>query len=276
MSGRMLQQSTGYVPDMCRMPTSIPPVDLENAINALGGFCPGGEVRRFHAGINFLDRKHFVILSGLSGTGKMQLALKYARAVHGLTDMLMPDPFLTVCPVRPEWIDSTALTGYFDVLSNRYVVPPFLEAVMLATAYRESPVFVVLDEMNLARVEYYFSDVLSCIKTGAPLQLHSNGVPLEGSIGISIPSEIPLPSNLHITATINVDETTDPVSDKVLDRAIVIDMSAVQLREFLDNLITREPNLADARVACENRLVAASTDETTDDLMVQKILVRFL
>src|SRR5262249_31503745 len=152
-------------------------------------------------------------LSGLSGSGKTQLALKYARAVHGLKDMGDPDPLLSVCPVRPEWTDPTALTGYPDVLTNRYVVPSFLQAVMLALAHKDSPVFIVLDEMNLARVEYYFSDVLSCIETGEPLPLHSSGVPMEGTTGISVPAEVPLPPNLNIIGTINIDETTNPVSD---------------------------------------------------------------
>ena len=148
--------------------------------------------------------------------------------------------------MRPEWTDPTGLTGYYDVLSNRYVVPPFLEAVMLATAHDESPVFVVLDEMNLSRVEYYLSDVLSCIETGEPLQLHSNSVPLEGSTGISISAEIPLPPNLYLIGTINVDETTSPVSDKVLDRAVVIDLSNVEIGPYLTQL-------ADARAGAWER-----------------------
>jgi 5-methylcytosine-specific restriction enzyme B len=293
-------------PNMRRMPNSIDLVDIESAIAQLGGFYPGGEVGRFHAGLNFLDHKHFVILTGLSGTGKTQLALNYARAVHGITDPSGPDPFLVVCPVRPEWTDPTGLTGYNDVLSNRYIVPPFLEAIMLATAHRDSPVFVVLDEMNLARVEYYFSDVLSCIETGEPLQLHSNSVPLQGSSGINIPAEIPLPQNLYIIGTINIDETTNPVSDKVLDRAIVIEMSTVQLQGFLDSLEKRTPALKIARASCEERLTKAhdlmakhgtgfgyrvaeevvryhafaegtlksTSNEVVDDLMVQKILVK--
>ena len=151
---------------MRRMPTTIPVAEIEAAVKTSGGHYPHGEVRRYHAALNFLTHKHFVILSGLSGTGKTQLALRYARAVHGISDSKRPDPFLLVCAVRPEWTDPTGLTGYYDVLSNRYVVPPFLEAVLLATAHPDSPVFVVLDEMNLARVEYYFSDVLSAIETG--------------------------------------------------------------------------------------------------------------
>jgi 5-methylcytosine-specific restriction protein B len=291
--------------EMRRMPPSIPVTDIEAGVAALGGYYPGGEVCRFHGALNFLPHKHFVIVSGLSGTGKTQLALKYSRAVHGLKTGDI-DPFLFLCPVRPEWTDPTGLTGYYDVLSNRYVVPPFLEAVLLATAYRDSPVFVILDEMNLARVEYYFSDVLSSIETEEPLQLHSSGIPLEGTTGSSIPAELPLPRNLYVTGTINIDETTNTVSDKVLDRAIVIDMSAVNLAGFLADLEKRTPVLKDGRAFCEAYLVAAQDimsthgsgfgyrvaeevvryhafaaqhlKETpaaiTDDLMVQKVLVK--
>jgi 5-methylcytosine-specific restriction enzyme B len=291
---------------MRRMPRTIPFAEIEASVRALGGFYPGGEIRRFHAAMNFLEKKHFVILSGLSGTGKTQLALKYARAVHGVATDTAADPLLFVVPVRPEWTDPTGLTGYYDVLSNRYMVPPFLEAVLVATAHRQSPVFVVLDEMNLARVEHYFSDVLSCIETGEPLNLHSNSVPIEGSTGFKIIAAIPIPDNLYITGTINVDETTNPVSNKVLDRAVVIDMSTVDLTGYLAELVVASPELAVARTAAEPRLVAvqallvphglgfgyrvaseavrylafatdqlaAAPDEVLDDLMVQKVLVK--
>lgn len=293
-------------PTMQRMPASIPVADIEAAITAQGGYYPNGEVRRFHAALNFLSHKHFVILSGLSGTGKTQLALKYARAVHGLTSNTVPDPLIFECPVRPEWTDPTGLTGYFDVLTNRYVVPTFLEAVLVATAHSTSPVFVILDEMNLARVEYYLSDVLSCMETEGALQLHSNGVPLEGTTGASIRAELPLPANLFIIGTINVDETTNPVSDKVLDRASVIDMSAVDVSGFLASLESRIPDLKAARAASEAKLTAINElmqqhnlgfgyrlieefvryhafdalhlknppDEVTDQLLVQKVLVK--
>jgi 5-methylcytosine-specific restriction enzyme B len=292
--------------EMRRMPAAIPLADIEAAVTAMGGHYPGGEVARLHGGLNFLPGKHFVILSGLSGSGKTQLALKYAMAVHGVKEGEPPDPFLVVCPVRPEWTDPTGLTGYHDVLMDRYVVPQFLQAVLLAVAHRDTPVFVVLDEMNLARVEYYFSDVLSAIETGHPLQLHSNSVAYEGSGGVSVPDSIAIPPNLYIVGTINVDETTNPVSDKVLDRAIVLDMSNIDLVGFLAGLEARDPSLAGARAACEAHLTAVQTImeahglgfgyrvagealryhvfaaeklgsgavSVTDDLMVQKILVK--
>ncbi len=302
---RVWDDADAVSPHMQRMPETLSVSEIETGILKLGGFYPGGEVQRFHAALNFLPHKHFVILAGLSGTGKTQLALKYARAIHGL-DAEAPDPLLFVCPVRPEWTDPAGLTGYYDVLSNRYVVPPFLEAVLLATAHRHSPVFVVLDEMNLARVEYYFSDVLSAIETGEPLQLHASGVNLEGSTGTSVPAALPIPPNLYIVGTINIDETTNPVSDKVLDRASVIEMSAVDIKGFLAQLAEREPDLADALNACETLMLqvhdalsghglgfgyrvaeevvryhafaasklSAGATSITDDLMVQKVLVK--
>jgi len=292
--------------DMRRLPSTVPIEEIEKNIKTLGGHYPNGEVRRFHAALNFLNHKHFVILSGLSGTGKTQLALKYARAVHGLNLNTTADPLLFECPIRPEWTDPTGLTGYYDVLTNRYVVPTFLEAVLVATAHRESPVFVILDEMNLARVEYYLSDVLSAIETGGSLQLHSNSVPLEGTSGTSVRAEIPLPSNLFIIGTINIDETTNPVSDKVLDRASVIDMSTVDIPGFMASLANRYPELQSAREISETKLIEIHNlleqyglgfgyrvieefvryhafdaqhlqnppDSVTDQLLVQKILVK--
>ncbi len=299
------QGATTLPEAMRRMPKDIPVSDIEAAVSKLGGHYPKGEVRRLHAALNFLDRKHFVILSGLSGTGKTQLAIKYAMAVHGLVHGVR-DPLLFECAVRPEWTDPTGLTGYVDFLSNRYVVPRFLEAVLMATAQTESPVFVILDEMNLARVEYYLSDVLSCMETQGYLKLHSEDIAYEGSRGMSIPSELRLPSNLFIIGTINVDETTNPVSDKVLDRASVIDMSAVDVAGFLASLEGRHPELKDARAASEAKLIeihglmqhyglgfgyrlieefvryhafdakhlGSAATAVTDQLLVQKVLVK--
>ena len=296
---------TAFHESMCRMPIDIPVSEIEQAVEKLGGFYPHGQVRRFHGAMNFLSHKHFVILSGLSGTGKTQLAIKYARAVHGLANE-EPDPLLFICPVRPEWTDPTGLIGYYDLLTDRYIVPTFLSAILVATAHPNSPVFVVLDELNLARVEYYLSDVLSCIETGSPLQLHSNNVPLEGTTGTPIRAEIPIPKNLFVVGTINIDETTNPISDKVLDRASVIEMSTVDLDGFLVQLEGRESELGTAvkqarsvlmpvhellqqhglgfgyrlieefvryHAFCDDKL-PSDPHEVTDHLLVQKVLVK--
>jgi hypothetical protein len=217
-----------------------------------------------------------------------------------------PDPLLKVCPVRPEWTDPSGLTGYHDHLTNKYIVPPFLEAVLLATAHRESPVFVVLDEMNLARVEYYFADILSTMETRSDLTLHSSGVPVEGSTGGEVRAEAPFPPNLFIIGTVNVDESTNPVSDKVLDRAVVIDMSHVDLPGFATKLSARHPELGPSVAALSDlletlnaellphacgfgyrvaeeiirydafaaRKLGRDASEVLDDMLAQKVLVK--
>ena len=303
---RVWQDDSAVSDEMRRMPATIPIADIRADIAALGGVYSDALIDRFHAGLNHLSDKHFVILPGVSGTGKTLLARQYARAVHGIRSLDAPDPLLFICPVRPEWTDPSGLTGYFDVLQNRYVVPPFLEALLVATAYPDAPVFVVLDEMNLARVEYYLADVLSGIESRHPLVLHSSSVPLEGSTGGEIPSRLNLPSNLFLIGTINVDETTNPLSDKVLDRAVVIDMSAVDLPRFFGRLRDRSPSLAPSIDASSavleplNALLAphglgfgyrladefvryhafavdqlgSKPDQIIDDLLVQKALVR--
>lgn len=289
---------------MRRMPATLDIREIRKHIEGLGGHYVDDLVERYHEALNYLPAKHFAILKGLSGTGKTQLALQYARAVHGL-GAGEPDPLLFVVPVRPEWTDPSGLTGYHDVLTNRYVVPPFLEAVLVATAYRDSPVFVILDEMNLARVEHYFSDILSAMESGHPIQLHSSSVPLEGSTGGEIRAEITFPPNLFLTGTINVDETTNPVSDKVLDRAVTIDMSKVDLTGFFEKLKAREAAIAASVDACAPLLSAVNnamaphaqgfgyrvaeevvryhafatgigrpSDDVVDAMLVQKVLVK--
>lgn len=152
-------------------------------------------------------------------------------------------PNHTVVPVRPDWTDHRGLLGYFNPLIRRYEKTPFLELVMAAcdefqkakTEGREpAPFFAVLDEMNLARVEHYFSDLLSCMESGAPLHLHDELSLEAGQIdeGVAIPRELPLPPNLFVTGTVNVDETTYMFSPKVLDRAFTIELNEVDLQSY--------------------------------------------
>lgn len=232
--------------EMKRMPAVLPLADLGAGVSGLGGYYLPELLEQYHVAMGYLRRKHFVILSGISGSGKTQLAVLYAKAVHGLTAPGAEDPFFVMCPVRPDWTDPSGLLGYHDPISRKYVVPAFLQAVLLAMTHRETPVFVCIDEMNLARVEYYFSDLLSAMESGEPLQLHGHSVPVEGTVGEAIPGRLPMPENLFITGTVNVDETTHGFSDKVLDRATVIDMSAVDIDGFLSFLRNEEPALEPA------------------------------
>ena len=152
-----------------------------------------------------LKTRPFAILSGVSGTGKTRMAELLAEALTGHN----PQQFRLI-PVRPDWNDSSALFGYHNILANRYVSTPFLEIARLAARpeNRQKAFFVCLDEMNLAPVEHYLADYLSGLESRA------HRVPLHEDV-----PDLILPSNLFLTGTVNVDETTHGFSRKVLDRA---------------------------------------------------------
>jgi 5-methylcytosine-specific restriction protein B len=229
---------------MFHMPATMDAAEITRRVQALGGVYTNDILDSFHVGLNFLEDKHFVILTGLSGTGKTSLVRRYAHAVHGLDSLDVEDPLFFLCPVRPDWTDPLGLMGHFDVFTGRYIVPTFLRAVLTANAYQNCPVFVCLDELNLARVEYYFSDVLSAMETGLPLTLHSHDVSVPSDLGVLVPPSIPWPHNLFIVGTVNVDETTHTISDKVLDRAQRIDTSQTNFQPLFDQLTGESPQLA--------------------------------
>lgn len=230
--------------EMRRLPSAIKFDELKQSVKALGGHYKEDVLRQFHSGLNYLGDKHFVILAGVSGTGKTSLVKTYAYAVHGLKSLKADkDPLYFVCSVRPEWTDPSGLTGHFDVFKNHYAVPPFLEAVQTANDYPDSPVFVCLDEMNIARVEYYFADVLSAMETGESLQIHTQATPVMTSLGFPLGRRVKWPRNLFIVGTINIDETTHPLSHKVLDRAVFIDMSEIDLGQLLNSMEGEDDDL---------------------------------
>lgn len=145
-----------------------------------------------------------------------------------------------VVPVRPDWVDNRGLLGFLNPLTNEYSTTPFLSCLLDAQAEVERaekddrnphPFFVVLDEMNLARVEHYFSDFLSALESGKPIPLHENESIEQGQTesDVAVPRKLRVPNNVFFTGTVNVDETTYMFSPKVLDRAFTIEFDRVDL-----------------------------------------------
>ncbi|WP_078551696.1 McrB family protein [Bacillus alkalicellulosilyticus] len=182
-------------------------------------------IRDLHLNLTALDDKHFVLLSGISGTGKTQLSRLYANAVYGL-EYEQNNPYLTIIPVRPDWTDASALFGYYSSFEKRYVKTEFLSVLLHALKERDKPHFILLDEMNLARVEYYLSDYLSAVESRKEVPLHQDEETTD------IPQKIIIPPNVYLLGTINVDETTHSISDKVLDRAFVMTLSDVDFETY--------------------------------------------
>ena len=146
-------------------------------------------------------------------------------------------------PVRSDWTDNTELFGYYNLIEQKYHVPYFLDFVLTALNNPEYPFFAILDEMNLSKVEHYFSDILSCLESRLIKEgnVHQEDIVLYNgarelntdSEGFEhIPSSIKLPLNLYITGTVNIDESTYMFSPKVLDRANVIEFNKVDLEAY--------------------------------------------
>ena len=181
--------------------------------------------------ISTLITKPFVILTGLSGSGKTKLAQAFAMWICENENQYC------IVPVGADWTNREPLLGFPNALkSGEYVKPDnrVLDLIIEATKLenQHKPYFLILDEMNLSHVERYFADFLSVMESHKKISLHT-GTENWGDV----PSEINLPSNLFIVGTVNIDETTYMFSPKVLDRASVIEFRVTEneMKNYLRN-----------------------------------------
>lgn len=207
--------------------------NIKNYIAAKGFNYNDGLIENFYLS---LKAKPFVILAGTSGTGKTRLVKLFAEAV-GATEA---NGRYKMVAVRPNWSDSSDLFGHVD-LNGRFIPGAIIDFIKQVEIDSKNPYFLCLDEMNLARVEYYLSDILSVIETrdfidgkivSAPLvseSYYGADQNAAGKYGV-----VRLPENLYLIGTVNMDETTFPFSRKVLDRANTIEFSYVDLMPIIN------------------------------------------
>lgn len=192
-----------------------------------------------------LKTKPFVLLAGISGTGKSKLVQLFAQAIGANRS----NGRYRLISVKPDWNDGTDLFGYMDI-NNKYV-PGLLTEIVYDANKEENlnkPYIICLDEMNLARVEYYLSDYLSIIESREKTKdgIKTDKIFSEGYFPEANKySSIYFSDNINIVGTVNMDDTTFSFSEKVLDRANTIEFSKVDLAAL--DLITREsePKLLD-------------------------------
>ena len=196
---------------------------IKKFIMAKGFNYDGSLVENFYLS---LKSKPFVILAGTSGTGKTRLVRLFAEAIGAKYHLVS---------VRPDWSDSSDLFGHID-LNGVFKKGAIIDFLKNAIENPEIPHILCLDEMNLARVEYYMSDILSVLET-REFDEHGkiNTQPLisenycRWNNGKNEYGEMKIPGNFYIVGTVNMDETTFPFSKKVLDRANTIEFSYVDL-----------------------------------------------
>ncbi len=159
-----------------------------------------------------------IILQGISGTGKTSLAYAWGKFLR--------NPAI-IASVQPSWRDRTEIFGYFNEFTKRFNETEVLKKMYEAT-YKEEIYITVLDEMNIARVEYYFAELLSILEMPTREEWVVSLVP---SVWPTDPKhlfdgKLKLPENMWYIGTINNDDSTFAVSDKVYDRAIPIDINS--------------------------------------------------
>ncbi|MHC0037942.1 McrB family protein [Pseudoneobacillus sp. C159] len=238
-------------------------------------------LQRYHLS---LKTRGFVVLSGISGTGKTWLTENYANAVEA--------QYLLV-PVAPNWMTNEDLLGYYNPVEGAYKHTEVSEFIAeaekayiesIASGVKPEPFHLVLDEMNLARVEYYFSKFLSLMETRARGEL--------AYLELAPDHSMLLPPNLVVIGTVNIDETTHGFADKVYDRAQLIEMTveAADIYEHIGNVPYRAILMDLWRKLCYiapfsyrvideiksyvslSSGVGLTWEEALDDQIVQKIL----
>ncbi|MDD6190276.1 MAG: hypothetical protein PUB75_01635 [Firmicutes bacterium] len=171
-------------------------------------------VRRFIAG---LAASKLLILEGISGTGKTSLPHSFSRYLSNPATMVA---------VQPVFRDRTEIIGYFNEFSKKFNETEFLRALYEAN-YLPEPNYIVLDEMNLARIEYYFAEMLSILEMPSHEEWKLDLVPTawQGDPVLLENGKIRIPENIWFVGTANNDDSTFTITDKVYDRAIPIEIN---------------------------------------------------
>lgn len=230
-----------------------------NSINEEANGAPQTEIlgnieSQYRPYITAIKSKPFLLLAGISGTGKSRIVRELARACwdEGSDEYKAQKPKnFQMIQVKPNWHDSSDLIGYVSRVSGKaeFVAGEFLKFIAKAWEDTETPYFLCLDEMNLAPVEQYFAEYLSVIESR---KSHEDGIVTTDPILEKADEEwyfnltasltsnedirkqfneegICIPQNLIVVGTVNMDETTFSFSRKVLDRAMTIEMNEVDL-----------------------------------------------
>ncbi len=252
-----------------------------------------------------LRTKPFMLLAGISGTGKSRIVRELAKACWKEGDAEYwknkdkgirnnsPRNFYMV-QVKPNWHDSSELIGYVSRINGeKYVAGPFLRFLAKAINDPDTPYFLCLDEMNLAPVEQYFAEYLSVIEsrklnvdgsiTTDPIipfenteaygtlidQLFADEADRKAYKSETDGKRLTIPQNLFVVGTVNMDETTFSFSRKVLDRAMTLEMNEVDLHGGLTDEGSEIGYIGNCIIgtAAEGKDVYADNKEVCDQVL---------
>ena len=171
------------------------------------------EIRRFVAS---LAVSHIIIMQGMSGTGKTSLAYAFGEFLQNRS---------VIVPIQPMWKERTDLVGYYNEFTKKFNETTLLQKMYEAN-YSDNIYVTVLDEMNIARVEYYFAEFLSLLELPNPEGRYIDVVTdkWEDDPKLLKKGQLKLPENMWFIGTANNDDSTFAISDKVYDRAMIMNL----------------------------------------------------
>ena len=171
------------------------------------------DIRRF---ISNLASSHILIMQGMSGTGKTSLAYAFGEFIKNPS---------AIVPIQPMWKERSDLLGYYNEFTRRFSETLLLQKMYEAN-YKEDMFVVILDEMNIARVEYYFAEFLSLLEIPRPDRRYIDVVSdvWENDPSLLRNGQLRLPPNIWFIGTANNDDSTFAISDKVYDRAMIMNL----------------------------------------------------
>lgn len=246
-------------------------IGIQEAMEAEGYVVSPAELANFFLAMTVSP---MVILSGISGTGKSLLPRKFAKFTKSRFQPI---------PVQPQWADNSDLFGYVPSLaSGTFVKGKIIDSILDAKRNPDSLAIALLDEMNLAPVEHYFSDFLSVAESRErkgggvgsdplPIDLPAAPEPAFAAICDELKG-MELPHNLRVVGTANMDETTHSFSPKVLDRAFTIEFDDPDLTAFAaggGNSAASFESLAQAAVNPNNAINIMEAQAQSQDLFEQ-------
>ncbi|SHM30922.1 5-methylcytosine-specific restriction endonuclease McrBC, GTP-binding regulatory subunit McrB [Cyclobacterium lianum] len=215
--------------------------------------------------------KPFVILTGLSGSGKTKLAQAFVQWI------CQDENQYCLIPVGADWTNREPLLGYPNALNPKEYVKPdsgVLDLIIRANSHPNLPHFLILDEMNLSHVERYFADFLSAMESKEEIPLYG-----QTKVENGVPAKLKVPSNLFIIGTVNIDETTNMFSPKVLDRANTIEFRVTQdeMKYFLGNIKNINMNALTGKGSgmAKSFLGMASSKTLESDNEINETLIQF-
>lgn len=266
----------------------------------------GPETEYIRSYLTALRTKPFMLLAGISGTGKSRIVRKLAQATTTQKYDKDKDRWKDNRPenfeliqVKPNWHNSMDVVGFYSNISGKYEFTPFVEFIVKAWQHQDTPYFLCLDEMNLAPVEEYFAEFLSAIESRSTdenddyitdpiikpfknfgekegksmlIQLLGDADPIDKNpIAIHFFEKgLTLPPNLMVMGTVNMDETTFSFSRKVLDRAMSVEMNEVDYDKFLSGESEQFPLLTDMNELLVNRPQRAA--EVKEEIESDKVI----